>query len=274
VATGSDFAGNDPRYLRTVQYADSTKLSARARLHARHATASVPWFPWLVGRIEWPSRARVLDVGCGPGWLWERAASDLPDDATVALADQSPGMAHEATRRACASGFAASAVVADVQALPWPSGRFDVVVAAHMLYHAPDPDRAVTELARVLRAGGTALVTTNGEAHLAELDEIRTKVLGGSTLRDTIAAFGAARARQVLPASFGSVTWQRYRNDLRCTDPDDVVAFITSAPPGEDADASQLARLREAVAARFDSGDGVMHITTDTGVFVCRQPRC
>ena len=30
--------------------------------------------------------------------------------------------------------------------------RFDVVVANHMLYHVPDPDRAIAELARVVRA--------------------------------------------------------------------------------------------------------------------------
>ena len=42
--------------------------------------------------------------------------------------------------------------VADVCALPFADNSFDIVAAMHMLYHAPDKDRAaVAEIARVLR---------------------------------------------------------------------------------------------------------------------------
>jgi ubiquinone/menaquinone biosynthesis C-methylase UbiE len=42
----------------------------------------------------------------------------------------------------------------DVQQLPFDDESFDIVVANHMLYHVPAPDRAIAELARVVRADG------------------------------------------------------------------------------------------------------------------------
>src|SRR6202021_2633687 len=47
----------------------------------------------------------------------------------------------------------------DALRLPFPSGSFDRVIAAEVLEHIPDDRRALAELARVLRPGGTIAVT-------------------------------------------------------------------------------------------------------------------
>jgi SAM-dependent methyltransferase len=59
--------------------------------------------------------------------------------------------------------------VADVQALPFPDGEFDCAVANWMLYHVPDVDRALAELARVLRGRGRLVAATNSLDHLGEM---------------------------------------------------------------------------------------------------------
>lgn len=46
----------------------------------------------------------------------------------------------------------------DIQDLPFPDGRFDVVICNHVLEHVPDDHRAMTELARVLAPGGWAVL--------------------------------------------------------------------------------------------------------------------
>ena len=60
---------------------------------------------------------------------------------------------------------------------------------------------------------------------------------------------------------------------LGASDAEAVVAFLTSSPPGEDADDEGVTRLRAAVDRRFEAGGGTLRITKETGAFVCRQPR-
>ena len=59
-----------------------------------------------------------------------------------------------------ASYGARPAVTADVTALPFRSGAFDVVVAAFVVNHLPDPTAGLTELRRVTRPGGAVLAST------------------------------------------------------------------------------------------------------------------
>jgi len=57
------------------------------------------------------------------------------------------------------NGGVGSAAVSDALALPFASGSFDRIIAAEVLEHIPDDRRAISELARVLRPGGTMAVT-------------------------------------------------------------------------------------------------------------------
>ena len=66
--------------------------------------------------------------------------------------------AMEAVGEAPAGGLAAAAV-ADGQRLPFPDDTFDRIIAAEVMEHIPDDEVAATELARVLKPGGTIAVT-------------------------------------------------------------------------------------------------------------------
>jgi len=106
---------------------------------------------------------RVLEVGCGRGEFAERLAGA---GIGVVAVDQSARMV-ELTR---ARGV--DARLGDVQALPFADGEFDAAVANFVLYHVRDIHRALAELARVLRPGGTLVAATNGVRQLAELWEL------------------------------------------------------------------------------------------------------
>lgn len=269
------FSGGDQRYLRDVQYADPAKLTARADLHVRYGTAEVAWFPWVARQVTWPTGgADVLEVGCGPGWLWAEAAADLPAGLRLTLTDLSPGMVRAAADRAAAvDGLTVvDAREADAQHLPFEENSFDVVVANHMLYHLPDPEQGVAELARVCRPDGLLLAATIGSTHLRELWGIRAAVLGGAVTSGTAAVFGTESGAPILRRHFGDVEWRRYDDELRCTSADDIVAFLTSTPPGEDATRAQRARLRRLADDRLCAGGGVLRVTKETGVFLARRP--
>jgi ubiquinone/menaquinone biosynthesis C-methylase UbiE len=104
---------------------------------------------------------RVLEVGGGEGELAERIVDEL--GAQLVGVDQSERMVEIQRNKGL------DACVADVQELPFGTEEFDVVLAAWMLYHVPDLDRALAEIARVLRPGGRLVAVTNAVDHMQEL---------------------------------------------------------------------------------------------------------
>ena len=152
---------NDPELVRE-QYASERGLEAR---RAAYRFAEGPDAPGLTFEAVAEVRARrVLEVGCGPGELAARIAREL--SAEVTAVDISERMVE------LARGRGVDARVGDVQELPFADGQFDCAVAAWMLYHVPDVDRALAELARVLKPGGRLVAVTNASDHWRELADL------------------------------------------------------------------------------------------------------
>ncbi len=97
-----------------------------------------------------PSRA--LDAACGTG---RHARALTARGHEVTGVDLTPEM----LERARASVPGASFVQADLRTLPFEDGDFELVVCGLALSHLPDLDRAVGELARVLKPGGPLVVS-------------------------------------------------------------------------------------------------------------------
>lgn len=102
-----------------------------------------------------PPGARVLDAGCGTGALLERFAGA---DRDLAGFDLSETMLRHAKQRRALKPIPLDVVSVD-QEWPYLDGSFDIVVCLAVLEFVPEPDRALDELARVLREGGRALVS-------------------------------------------------------------------------------------------------------------------
>lgn len=100
-----------------------------------------------------PPDAAVLDVGTGPGVLLMELGRRRPDLALTGV-DLSADMIAAASRNLRALGDRATTRAADVTALPFPDGSFDLIVSSLSLHHWDDPAAAARELARVLRPGG------------------------------------------------------------------------------------------------------------------------
>jgi ubiquinone/menaquinone biosynthesis C-methylase UbiE len=64
----------------------------------------------------------------------------------------------QVTYVSCDLRMRAADVCGDATALPFADERFDLIMCVHVLEHIPDDHRAMQELRRVLRPGGTALL--------------------------------------------------------------------------------------------------------------------
>jgi ubiquinone/menaquinone biosynthesis C-methylase UbiE len=200
---------NDPEAVRR-EYADESRFAVRAGSWARSEGPSA--IALLRAAVAEVSPARVLEVGPGRGETAERIA--LETGAEVVAVDQSERMV-ELTR---ARGI--DARVGDVQELPFEDASFDCAVAAWMLYHVPDLDRGLGELARVLRPGGRLVAVTNSAQHVKEL-----KQLMGST---TTFTFDAENGAEILRRHFSSVD-RREAYGYAIFEPEEAIAYIQAS---------------------------------------------
>ncbi|THV31310.1 class I SAM-dependent methyltransferase [Glycomyces paridis] len=101
---------------------------------------------------------RVLDIGCGPGTISADLAALVPSGHVTAV-DHAPAIVEQAAKEAASRGLANMDFgTADVHALAFEDGSFDVVHAHQVLQHVGDPVQALREMRRVARPGGLIAV--------------------------------------------------------------------------------------------------------------------
>lgn len=205
---------NDPSYVR-AQYATETGLEAR---RAAYKTAVGPDARDVAfAAIAEVSPQRVLEIGPGPGELSERISRDL--GVTVVAVDSSERMIELARSRGV------DARLGDVQSLELPSESFDCAVAAWMLYHVPDVDRGLGEIARVLRTAGRLVAVTNAADHLLEVWQ-----LVGAERAPLV--FGAENGEELLRRHFARVERRDVEGSTTFPDASAVRAYIGSSERG------------------------------------------
>jgi ubiquinone/menaquinone biosynthesis C-methylase UbiE len=142
-------------------------------------------------------------------------------DCDVVAIDQSERM----VELACERGV--DARVADAQALPFGDAVFDAVVAAWMLYHVPDLERALAECERILRPGGTFVAVTNAAADLHELWE-----LVGRDTSARLVTFRAENGEEALLRHFDRVDRRNVVAEVTFADASTIRRYVGSSIMG------------------------------------------
>jgi SAM-dependent methyltransferase len=212
------------------QYKTPRNLNARIQLHTRFSTNPYPWLQWVFERLQLAPGMRVLEIGGGPGNLWQenrQRLAELPA-LEITYTDQSTGMIAQAfSTLGDLAQFHFGA--ADAQALPFATAAFDVVIANHMLYHVPDRGKALAEIRRVLLPAGRFFAATNDRAHMQELRDLAEAFMPGTqAIISANERFPFDVATQELSQHFGQVQLHRYHNSLVITDADALADYMLS----------------------------------------------
>jgi SAM-dependent methyltransferase len=208
---------DDPEHVRS-QYATEDRLQTRRSVWHPTADGLDPATEALraIDRAL-VGDARVLEVGCGTGVMAERI--DALPGVTLVATDFSPRFVELTAARGI------DARQADICYLPFDDASFDVVFAGWMLYHVRDLERALNEVRRVLRPGGTFVAVTNGQDHLADL----RREAGG---RPDVTQFSSETGESVLGRRFDDV--RRHDLTTRAVFPDhaSAQAYLDSSDEG------------------------------------------
>lgn len=130
----------------------------------RHYSPGRTWEATARGFCGLMRLGDVLDAGSGDGTL---AALIAPRARSVTCLDRSEAVL-EAAKKRLATHPSVTFARADLLELPFADGSFDQVMLFNVLTSARSPERALSEAARVLRAGGSvAIVTLRAHGHAA-----------------------------------------------------------------------------------------------------------
>lgn len=120
----------------------------------RHAKESPAFSSWLHEYDRFAGK-RVLDVGCGNGYVLSRYSMAGARTTGVDLTEAGVTLSRQRFQHA---GLPGSFSQGNAEQLPFADESFDCVCSMGVLHHTPDTARAVAEVHRVLRPGGRLIV--------------------------------------------------------------------------------------------------------------------
>lgn len=120
----------------------------------------------VVGWLNMVNRTdlRIIDVGCGAGWL----CPELQRFGTVTATDLSASVLSRAQTRMPHVSF----VAGDFMNLQFDNEGFDVVVSLEMLAHVADQSAFIAKVASMLRPGGKLMLATQNRPVLEKLNRV------------------------------------------------------------------------------------------------------
>lgn len=257
-------------------YSDGRYLREKQRL------AGDKFVKWVLGLIPSWKGAKILDAGGGWGrYTWQLIQNHGVKSENLTLTDLSEGMLKTAGEEASEQGRAVKMSVCNLEALPFESRQFDVVMANQVLYHLRDIPRGISELARVLQPDGQLLAATNSEKITVTIIALHYQALEALKIPftpESPSPFSMENGGALLAAQFRQVETFYFQDEDLIDDAAEMRATyetigryrnLLSRDDISEQAKRELPHVVEKLAQEIIDREGVLHSPIRMGAFVC-----
>lgn len=274
------------------QYINAGNISARINLHNRFSVNKQGWFPWIYEQCGIVKGMRILEIGCGDGTLWvdnigqlamtgkRNEFSGKKKNIYIELTDISEGMISDARRniKKATESWKERDIdvsfrfrVASCEKTGAKDESYDLVIANHVLFYCKNVNKALDEIARVLKPGGVLVCSTYGSRHMQEISSL----VSGYDKRIALEAdklfekFGLDDGDKILKKHFSDVERRDYKDALVVDEAEPLVDYILSCHGNQkEYLVDKYTDFKKYVEKKLVKP---MTITKEAGVFVCRK---
>jgi ubiquinone/menaquinone biosynthesis C-methylase UbiE len=209
------------------QYKDGKNLNARVSLYEKYSTNDIDYTDWIFTNYSFFEGCNILEFGSGTGKDWRDNIDNLPNGCNLILSDFSSGMVDE-LRQKYGGRKNVHIRLLDIQNANIKSKSMDFVIANSMLYHVPDIDKAIGEVARILKDDGTFYAATSSDKSMFGFLKSHLKNVNSDITMPDAITFRLQNGGKYLEKHFADVNINKYHNRLEIKDTNDLVDFIYS----------------------------------------------
>jgi ubiquinone/menaquinone biosynthesis C-methylase UbiE len=197
-----------------------------------------PWSAHLIRVANVQPGERVLDVACGTGIVARHIAPRVGLQGRVIGLDLKPEMLRVAGAAAEQEGLAIEWRAGPAEQLPFPDGSFDLIMCQFGLMFFTDRHKALTEMHRVLSAGGRVVVSVwqglDRHPFYQTLHDVSQQHLGKSSVQAVFSLGDADELRRLLTdAGFQQVEIEPASITARYSNREEFLVWESDVDPAE-----------------------------------------
>ena len=215
------------------QYKSDKNLNIRNNLH-NYNINRVDFDKWCFNQINFQKNTRVLEVGCGTGKFWFKNKESIDGSLDITLSDFSKSMLKSTKEKLKNLNYNFKYEEINVESIPYEDASFDIVIAEHMIYFAPNIEKALSEIRRVLVPGGVLYLTANSCEAMAELNKLVEKFDSSLGIDNNgySARFELENGAPILQKYFNKVDVEILEGKIIVDKPEPVVSYKASTIQG------------------------------------------
>lgn len=250
------------------QYKNPSNFAKRRILHEKFSTNKYDWYKWVFDHFNFSTKCKILELGSGLGTLWLNNKERIQKDWDITLSDSFQEMLEKVKENLKELNHTFHFQQIDVQNIPYPDATFDVVIANGLLYLIPDLEKAIKEIARVIKPEGMLIASTSGSKYMKEVEDLIIKADLPVHRNYTKYSFSLDNGKDLLSPYFSKVELFRKGDSLLVTEAEPLADHILST--NEDLSEEQVKTVRSYFDKYFKE-NSQLKITIDTGMFIARK---